>query len=371
MFSLRSAFPLFVLVVSALTVPAQNQAPVVLSVPADISLVGAAGTAQTIALGTVFSDPDLLTLDGTQVRLVTSLGVMNLEMFDAEEPITVQNFLRYVADNRYANCFWHRSVPGFVLQTGGYTFVNNTVGQVVAFPAIVNEFHHSNVRGTIAMAKQASNPNSATSQWYVNLADNSANLDFQNGGFTVFGRAIEGGMGTADAITALPRVNAGPNFDSLPVQDYSGGSIQASNLIYLDTFATGPKMTFTASAADPSIANPVVQGLNVVVVAGHTGSTTITLTAQDFNVLSTQTSFQVSVLNPPTLVSIERAPGATSIVFRGEPNTPYAVEFCDSLPAPAWQPLAGGAVTSGRSGSFTVSDQSAGARRFYRARQVP
>ena len=91
-----------------------------------------------------------------------------------------------------------------------------------------NEPFISNIRGTIAMAKLGGDPNSATSQWFINLADNSANLDTQNGGFTVFGHVTGNGMSVADAIAMLNRVNVGSPFDALPVRDYTSGNHQGS-----------------------------------------------------------------------------------------------------------------------------------------------
>ncbi len=143
----------------------------------------------------------LTTRAGTLVEFRTVFGPLVVEMSDEEKPVTVQNFLRYVRAGRWTNMFSHRIVPGFILQGGGYAVTNRgteTVGfiEVPDYGSITNEYNVgpklSNVYGTIAMAKLGGNPNSASSEWFFNLADNSANLDNQNGGFTVFGRVIAG-----------------------------------------------------------------------------------------------------------------------------------------------------------------------------------
>lgn len=150
----------------------------------------------------------------TVVRVTTNVGNIDIQLLDAEAPKTVANYLAYVRSNAWANVLVHRSVPGFVIQTGGYRWTSDTaVVKIPANPAVVNEFSstRSNIRGTVAMAKLGGNPNSATSEWFVNLSNNSANLDTQNGGFTVFARVSTEGMATADKIAGLPRVNAAPN----------------------------------------------------------------------------------------------------------------------------------------------------------------
>lgn len=157
----------------------------------------------------------------TIVRFDTSVGTINARLYDAATPISVANFTAYVDSNRWDGSFIHRSVPGFVVQGGGFKLtpdIFNTTN-VVTYPAIQNEFGISNLRGTIAYAKLGGNPNSATSQWFFNLANNSANLDNQNGGFTVFGRVLGNGMNVVDSIAALPRINAGGAFNEVPVTD--------------------------------------------------------------------------------------------------------------------------------------------------------
>jgi cyclophilin family peptidyl-prolyl cis-trans isomerase len=150
-------------------------------------LIGSLVTSLSLLMGFV-----ALSAHATVVRLQTTQGAIEINLYDNAAPITVANFLAYVRSGAYTDSLIHRSVPGFVIQGGGYVWVNsnNTVTDVVTRPPIQNEFSasRSNLRGTIAMAKLGGDPNSATSQWFINLANNSSILDGQNGGFTVFGQ---------------------------------------------------------------------------------------------------------------------------------------------------------------------------------------
>ncbi len=143
----------------------------------------------------------LLSVEAAQtVRLSTNVGDIRIRMFPADAPATVENFLRYVRDGDYGGSFVHRSVPDFIIQGGGF-YVDGT--RVPVDAPVVNEFKRSNLRGTVAMAKLGDDPDSATNQWFVNLGDNSENLDNQNGGFTVFGEVIEG----MDVVDRVARFN--------------------------------------------------------------------------------------------------------------------------------------------------------------------
>ena len=153
------------------------------------------------------------------VSIDTSLGILEITLHPESAPNHVENFLNYVNDDDYNNSFFHRSVPGFIIQTGGFIYSDEPVHFVPADPAVDNEFNLSNVRGTVAMAKLSDNPNSATNQWFINLADNSSNLDNQNDGFTVFG-TVSNGMSVADDIGNLVRVNAGGAFSTLPIRNF-------------------------------------------------------------------------------------------------------------------------------------------------------
>jgi cyclophilin family peptidyl-prolyl cis-trans isomerase len=160
----------------------------------------------------------------------------DLELFGAETPLTVRNFLNYVESGRYDASIIHRSVPGFVIQGGGFMWNGTTTQAVETDAAVANEPGISNLRGTVAMAKVGGNPNSATSQWFINLGNNSANLDAQNGGFTVFGRMLGNGMAEADRIAAFPRYNAtgflGGAFGELPLR---AGALTRQNLILFES----------------------------------------------------------------------------------------------------------------------------------------
>lgn len=150
------------------------------------------------------------------VRLETSLGDIVFELVD-DAPVTTANFLQYVDDGFYDGTIFHRVVPGFVVQGGG--FLPGMVAQEGLRDPIVNEFSptRSNLRATVAMAKVGGNPDSATSQFFVNLGDNSQNLDNQNGGFTVFARVVEG-MDVVDAIAEVPLNGEQPADDVLLIR---------------------------------------------------------------------------------------------------------------------------------------------------------
>lgn len=152
-------------------------------------------------------------------------GVVNVLLFDqtgAGAPESVANFLNYVDDGDYAGSIIHRSVPGFIVQGGGFAVEPESgIEEIPADPAVVNEFsaERSNTRGTIAFAKLGNDPDSATNQWFFNLGDNSANLDNQNGGFTVFGEALaDEDLATIDAIASIPDIeDFGGAFTDVPL----------------------------------------------------------------------------------------------------------------------------------------------------------
>ena len=146
-----------------------------------------------------------------RVALPTVFGDICFDLLDEpdEAPETVQNFLNYYDRGDFVNSFFHRLMPGFVLQGGGFRYTPADGYEAIPQdPPVANDpdpVNRSNVRGSVAMAKLAMQPNSATNQFFINLGDNSANLDNQNGGFTVFARVVAEDMAAVDQIASLHR----------------------------------------------------------------------------------------------------------------------------------------------------------------------
>ena len=131
------------------------------------------------------------------VRLVTSKGNITIELY-TDMPITTANFKKLVKQEIYDGTIFHRVVPGFVIQGGDPTGTGYGDSSI---PTIKDELpnRHSNVRGAVAMAK-TSEPDSASSQFFINLVDNSASLDAN---YTVFGY-VTAGLGVVDMIGSVP-----------------------------------------------------------------------------------------------------------------------------------------------------------------------
>jgi cyclophilin family peptidyl-prolyl cis-trans isomerase len=309
---------------AAVTLPAtaQNVPPVVVSQIADFTEY-AGGGARSIDLTTAFSDPDV----SNAVRLTTVLGTIDIALFGQQKPITVTNFLKYVDQGRYflrdpvtnqtASSFIHRSIPGFVIQGGGFIGTvdpSPTPGapadsvkptQVLSFGAIQNEPGISNKRGTIAMAQNGANPNSATSQWFINLADNTS-LDTQtinngvpSGPYTVFGKVVNNTMTAVDAIAALPRFNAGAPFDTIPLRNYTSGNfVRVLNLVSIPGISQISPLSFSATS-DSGNVSVAVSGTKLLVTGNSVGTAHVTVTATDLDGAPVSQTFTVNVVAAP------------------------------------------------------------------------
>lgn len=154
----------------------------------------------------------LLTLedDDDRVFIDSPVGPITLQLFPSVAPETVANFEGYVERGDFDDSVVHRTVPDFVIQTGGFTSSGIFFDRIPDQGTVDNEACVSNVAGTIAMAQVGTDPDSATSQWFINLVDNDGspgggnNLDTLNGGFTVFGRVLLNGLDKAIEIAELP-----------------------------------------------------------------------------------------------------------------------------------------------------------------------
>jgi peptidyl-prolyl cis-trans isomerase A (cyclophilin A) len=150
------------------------------------------------------------------VVLSTSLGAIEIELQPDKAPVTVSNFLAYVDAGFYSGTVFHRVIPGFMIQGGG---MDATMREKPTRAPIVNEARNglSNKRGTVAMAR-TSNPNSATAQFFVNVADNGFLNPGRDAGYAVFGR-VTAGMDVVDKIVAVPTKTAGmhENVPATPV----------------------------------------------------------------------------------------------------------------------------------------------------------
>ncbi|WP_107853114.1 peptidylprolyl isomerase [Oceanimonas marisflavi] len=129
-------------------------------------------------------------LAGPRVELVTNLGTLEVELNEKAAPHTAANFLRYVDDGSYEGSLFHRLIPGFVVQGGGF---NTDFDRLPTYEPVQNESGNglSNTTGTLAMAR-TQDPHSATRQFYINLGDNPSLDGGRRAGYTVFGRVIKG-----------------------------------------------------------------------------------------------------------------------------------------------------------------------------------
>lgn len=298
---------------SPLSLFAQNAPPVVTNQIADLTEFAGA-PAVSIDLATAFTDPDV----SDAVRFSTVLGDIDMEMFGQQKPITVANFLKYVDQGHYfiqANfSIIHYSSPGFVIQGGEWIGTSNAQNgafqptQIVPFSPIQNEPGISNKRGTIAMFQAGSNADSATSQWYINLADNGGpphNLDIRSnnfGPYTVFGRVSNDTMSVVDAIAQVPNYNFSavhPSFSNLPLLNYTAGApVMVENLVSIPTISHIPVLNLSVST-DSANATVTLSGTRLLVAGKNVGTTHVTVTATDLDEASVSQQFTVNVIAAP------------------------------------------------------------------------
>jgi cyclophilin family peptidyl-prolyl cis-trans isomerase len=298
---------------SSLSLFAQNAPPVVTNQIADITEYAGA-PAVSIDLANAFTDPDV----SDAVRLSTVQGDIDIALYGQQKPVTVTNFLKYVDQGHYFfqgnSSFVHYASPGFAIQGGEWVGTSNNQNgaiqptQVIPFSAIQNEPGISNKRGTIGMAQVGSDANSATSQWYINLADNGGaphNLDIRSnnvGPYTVFGRVSSDTMSVVDAIGQVPNYNFSsvhPSFSNLPLLNYTAGAeVLVENLVSIPSISRIPVLNLSSST-DSANATVTLSGTKLLVAGKNVGTTHVTVTATDLDGASVSQQFTVNVIAAP------------------------------------------------------------------------
>lgn len=175
----------------------------------------------------------------SKVRLKTSKGDIVLELNAEKAPITVENFLGYVNKKHYDGTVFHRVIDGFMIQGGGFKVSGKDLVEQDTGKGITNESNNGlkNSRGTIAMAR-TSDPNSATAQFFINVADNDG-LNYPSmGGYAVFGKVVEG-MAVVEKIKSVsttdkPLVMQGPGGEKAKIPSQN---VPEENVVILSATA--------------------------------------------------------------------------------------------------------------------------------------
>ena len=313
---------------SALANYRPNNRPVETGLTGNVTL--AKNSTKFLDMAGYFDDPDLT---NSRIRFKTNVGDINVELFDKTAPRTVANFFNYITSNRYDDTIFHRLATGFVLQGGGFKFDPSTASfpSIPVGPTVQNEFGPSNTQGTLAMAKLGNDPNSATSQFFFNLANNSSNLDTQNGGFTVFGRIV----GPADQATlnrlaafiprdATPGVPDTP-FETVPTTGFTGTNFPAdatlanfARLLDVEIIKRDEFLSYTVvSNSNPSLISitpdPLSPNQFRVVSNANEGTAEVVIRATDRYGASRDRTFNITVANNAPSATVSLTPTAPNI----------------------------------------------------------
>ncbi|MFM7604202.1 MAG: peptidylprolyl isomerase, partial [Prosthecobacter sp.] len=272
----------------------------------------AIGANSTVNLSTSFADPDT----DEAVRISTTKGNLDVVLYSTLTPGTVANFKAY----NYAGTLFHRAPTGFVLQGGGYTSFQSpdVFESLTRLAPITNEPGISNVALTLAMAKTADDPDSATSEFFVSFGNNSANLDNQNGGFSVFGRVASVSTSVLNTLGAVPTSNYNVKlreggitpsstnfaFQDIPIdQTPVPASIDQTKLMKINAVTSLPVMTYAITVLPNSAVATAPLHVGQLQITGVApGTTSVTVSATDVDGNSTSQTVNITV--PKTTASI-------------------------------------------------------------------
>ena len=319
--------------VFAITARADSTLPAVLQViPGMIISPGVGPT--TYDLRAYFGLPGVT---GQIVQWDTTLGKFNMELNSSHAPRTVANFLGYVSAGSYNETIFD-NIPNY--RTNGYYIRGGTFKHTLSTtpitpgPTIPSEVYWSNGRGTIAMVHDnASDPNSATSAWFINITDNSTYLDSPTGS-TVFGRVLGSGMTVVDALAAVPTYQTG-NFDAIPLVNVGTAQtyIQIENYLVVKSIRTlslyptannsDTVLSFSLIAnSSPTVATATISGSSLIVTpVANSGNTRVTVrvTDTDGNFSEGIVTFSVIAQTAPAIIqqpaSLTMPAGSTAVFF--------------------------------------------------------
>lgn len=295
------------------------------------------------------------------VRLETSKGNIDIQLFPSLAPNAVANFLSYVESGDYNNVVFHRLASGFVLQGGSMKAdaMPRFFSGVPQRPSPLNEPGISNVRGTVAAAKLGArtsfaalpsgtvardeqfgyvgNPDSATTDFFFNLGNNAENLDNQNGGFTAFGRLSNAAMSVVDSIAALPAgsyqntnsdTSYSPSLDKRVVVDGSltplsgipmnattaPADMDINKTIQIKKAYLVPSIRYLVNSNPSGIVRAEIDGNELVLTGLIRGLTSVTVSAVDLDNRSSSQSFTVETRSGYAPAAITRHPVSTAVL---------------------------------------------------------
>ena len=294
-----------------------------------------------------FSDPDTK----EAIKITTNKGVMVFSLFDKATPLPVQNFLNYVRNETYKNNIFHRSITNegmSIIQSGSFSLSENQLTSNLTVSPIINEPGVANEKGTIAYAR-TSNPDSATSGWYINSKD-SPGLDVGES-YTVFGRASLGSLSVIDIIQNIPtgshniQINDRNNIlNDFPTTDgLAPNLLTKENIVSVENIVPIDSLSYNIiSVSDDRIASIKKSNEdgkeNIIIDPLRPGSTRVTIRSIDIDDNHIDTQFEVSVWisfkewASKNQITAEHQPAIYSYAFgikKGLPRSPEIFESSD------------------------------------------
>ena len=304
----------------------------------------------TVSIEGVFEDT---TISGTVVKFETNAPLADNDFYvelTSNTPLTNANFLSYVNSGAYDNSMFHRSVSNFVIQGGGFKHPTVAADQPepesnpIAIPTtgtVQNEPGNLNTRGTIAMAKLGGQPDSATSQFFFNLSNNSF-LDSDNGGYTQFGSVLGSGMTVVDTIGSASTYDARMYYSNTALSDLPLWNLNEDGIVLPQDFVQienayavteSELFTYSASSSDPAKLTASFNGngdLVLTPVGDATGTVSVTVIATS--------SLDDSTASDTFSVTFEPDLFADEIVEPVKETTESAEEAEAAEEDPSWVP---------------------------------